>query len=89
MEAKMSQRGIDFANEWISENINAGPYAPEDSPHPEADAAVKQLLADAAEAGITREEIEDDIGDLGDFISGAYEDSTDAEVQRLVDKDPY
>ena len=85
----MSQRGADFANEWVSENIVAGPYAPDDGPHPEAESALKQMLAEAAEAGITREEIESDLGDLGDFISGAFEDATDAEVQRLVDKDPY
>ena len=83
----MSQRGSDFANQWISENINAGPYAPEDGPHPEAEAAETQLVADAAKAGIAREEIEDDIGDLGDFISNAFEESTAAEVERLANKD--
>ena len=85
----MSTRGTEFANAWIAENISAGAYAPEDGPHPEADAAVKQLVADAAEAGITRAEIEEDVGDLDDFISGSFESATDAEVQRLVDKDPY
>jgi len=83
----MSQRGIDFANEWVSENINAGPYAPEDGPHPEAEEAVERLVAEAAEKGISREEMEADLGDLGEFISGAFESATDAEVERLASKD--
>jgi hypothetical protein len=88
MEAQMSHRGIDFANHWVSENINAGPYAPEDGPHPEAEAAVERLVADAAEEGISREEIEEDLGDLQEFISAAFESATDAEVERLASKDP-
>lgn len=84
----MSHRGIDFANHWVSENINAGPYAPEDGPHPEAEAAVERLVADAAEEGISREEIEEDLGDLQEFISAAFESATDAEVERLASKDP-
>lgn len=85
----MSQRGINFANEWVTENIDSGPYASENVPHPDSAGTVKRMLADAAKEGITRDEIENDIGDLEDFISAAFEDSTDAEVQRLVDKDPY
>ncbi|HZG08722.1 MAG TPA: hypothetical protein VEZ70_07080 [Allosphingosinicella sp.] len=83
----MSQRGIDFANHWVSENINAGPYAPEDGPHPEAAASVEALLREAAEARISREEIEEDLGDLHDFVSEAFERATDAEVERLASKD--
>lgn len=83
----MSQRGIDFANHWVSENINAGPYAPEDGPHPEAEAAVEALVQEAAQDGIGREEIEEDVGDLHDFVSEAFERATDAEVERLASKD--
>lgn len=84
----MSQRGIDFVNHWVSENINAEPYAPEDGPHPEAEAAVEALLQDAAQEGISREEIVEDVGDLHDFISEAFESATDAEVERLASKEP-
>ncbi len=83
----MSQRGIDFANEWVSENINAGPYAPEDGPHPEAEAAVEALVREAAQDGISRDEMEEDVGDLHDFLSNAFESATDAEVERLASKD--
>jgi hypothetical protein len=85
----MSTRGIDFANEWVRENVNASSYAEDGKQHSETQAAVEQLLADAAKAGITREEIEEDMGDLDDFVDNAFEESADAEVQRMADKDPY
>lgn len=85
----MSDRGIDFANNWVRENVNASSYAEDGKQHPETPAAVEQLLADAAKAGITREEIEEDMGDLDDFVDNAFDESADAEVQRMVDKDPY
>src|SRR5690242_7708432 len=74
MEVGMSQRGTDFANHWVFENINAGPYAPEDGPHPEAEAAVEKLVADAAGEGISQAELEEDLGDLHDFVSNAFEE---------------
>lgn len=83
----MSQRGIDFARNWVSDNIHAGPYAPEDGPHPEAQQAVERLVEEAAQAGITQEEIEEDVGDLHDYVSEAFESATDAEVERLASRD--
>ena len=83
----MSQRGIDFANDWVSENVNAGPYGPEDGENPVAVAAVKLFLADAASEGITREEIEEDMGDIGDLLANAFEEATDNEVDRLANRD--
>lgn len=83
----MSQPGIDFANQWIAENIRPTFYAPDDGPHPETEATLKRFLDDAKEDGITRAEIEEDMGDLGDFISAALEEATEAEVERLEDED--
>ncbi len=34
----MSQLGIDFANQWVAENIQPTVYAPDEGPHPEAEA---------------------------------------------------
>ena len=85
----MSSRGIDFANEWVRENVNASSYAEDGKQHAETKAAVARLLADATKAGITREEIEEDMGDLEDFVDSAFDESADAEVQRMVDKDPF
>jgi hypothetical protein len=85
----MSNRGADFANEWIRENVNASSYAEDGKQHPETKEAVEQLLADAAQAGITRDEIEEGMGDLEELIDNAFDESADSEVQRMVDKDPY
>lgn len=83
----MSQLGIDFANQWVAENIQPTFYAPDGGPHPETEATLKRFLDDATEDGITRAEIEEDMGDLGDFISSALEEATEAEVERLEDED--
>lgn len=83
----MSQLGTDFANQWVAENIQPTVYAPDDGPHPETDATVAGLLEDAENDGVTRQEIEEEVGDLGDFISAALEEATDAEVDRLEAED--
>lgn len=81
----MSQIGIDFANQWIAENIQPTFYAPENTSHPETNAILARFLADAKEEGISRQEIEEDMGDLSDFISAALEEATEAEVEQLDD----
>jgi hypothetical protein len=83
----MSQIGIDFANQWIAENIQPTFYAPDGGPHPETEATLTRFLADAKEDGISREEIEEDMGDLSDFLSAALEEATEKEVDRLEDED--
>lgn len=82
----MSKRGIDFVNEWVSENVNPEAYAP-DGDLSQAKALAKQCLIDAKAKGISKQEIEEDVGDLVDHMAQASEDSTDAEVARLVAKD--
>jgi hypothetical protein len=81
---KMSDRGIDFANDWVQENVNVDAYDP---PQTFIDDAFRQLVTDAEAKGISREEIEEDMGDLNDFISEAYEKRTDDEVERLAAKE--
>jgi hypothetical protein len=83
----MSQLGIDFANQWVAENIQPSVYAPEDGLHPETESALERFLADAESDGISRQEIEEDIGDLAEFISSALVEATDAELDRLEDDD--
>ena len=83
----MGDRATNFVNSWIAEHITAGPYAAEGDRHPETDNMSARLLADAMEAGISREEIEEDIGSLEDFIDVAFEEATDAEVERLASRD--
>src|SRR5262245_22411374 len=66
METTMSQRGIDFLEGWIVEHINADAYPTENDPWVEA--FVEECLAEAAKSGISRKEIEEDLGDLEDRI---------------------
>ncbi len=60
----MSQRAIDFVNNWIAENVDA--TRPTDMAH--HDRRPKQLAArcaaDAEAAGMTESEIKDGLGDL-------------------------
>lgn len=81
----MSKRGIDFATGWISENVNAGPYLEENDPQL---AILANELEVAAQAeGISRNDIEEDMGSLEDVIAQALESATDDEVARLAAKD--
>jgi hypothetical protein len=81
----MTTRGIEFANRWIAENIQAPVYPEADGMTAEAEAAVRQLLADAAEEGISRTEIEEDMGDIDDLVLSAFEEAADAELDRMID----
>lgn len=62
----MSQRAVEFVERWIDANIHAGS-------HNEAGGlAQAELCAAAAEAnGITRREIEDELGDLVELMGVA------------------
>ncbi|UGX85976.1 DUF768 domain-containing protein [Phyllobacterium meliloti] len=60
----MSQRAIDFVNNWIEANVHA--TRPADMAHhdPRPKQLVARCTADAEAAGISSEEILDGIGDL-------------------------
>lgn len=83
----MSQIGIDFANQWVAENIRATVFAPDDGLHPETADCVKRLVADAKGEEISRREIEEDMGDLSEFISAALNEAAEGELDRLEDDD--
>jgi hypothetical protein len=82
----MSARGAEFADRWVAENINAEAYAP-DGDDSRARELADVMVAEAKAGGITPAEIEEEKGDLVDFISSALAAATDAEVRRLSDKD--
>ncbi len=83
----MSDRVINFANNWVAENVNANGYGPEDGPNVEAIEATTRFIDDAQEAGISRDELEDILGDVSDYIHAAFEEANDAEVDRMMSKD--
>lgn len=40
----MSQTGIEFANRWVAENIQATIFAPDEGPHPGTEATLGRIL---------------------------------------------
>lgn len=82
----MSDRGIEFLNNWVRENVNATSF-PQDPNEPEVTAHVEKCTEDAEKASISIEEIEEDMGDIRDFIFDAMEEATTDEVNRLAAKD--
>jgi hypothetical protein len=87
MEARMSRAGIEFVSRWVTENIQATGLAPDEGLHPETEETLRRMLADADTAAISRGEIEEDMGDLSEFISAALDEATEAEIDRLEDED--
>ena len=62
----MSQRGIDFLQDWIRKNIDGGTYEPLYDTR--AKVLAEQCAADARHAEISVEEIEVETGDLADCM---------------------
>ncbi|HWT42189.1 MAG TPA: hypothetical protein VN152_06045 [Sphingopyxis sp.] len=83
----MSERGLEFANSWIADNIRPGLFLTEEEDSPDTRDAVRQLIEEATEEGISRDEIEEDVGDLADYVRSALEEAADAELDRLIDDD--
>ena len=71
----MSKRGVDFLNDWVVEHINPDAYPTENDPR--ARQYVQECLADAAKSGISRKEIEEDVGNIQGRIIKAMELATD------------
>ena len=81
----MSDRGIEFLNRWVHENINAGGFPPENESLVEV--LVEKCREDADKVGISTEEIEEDIGDINEFILEALDAGTPDETNRLAAKE--
>lgn len=64
----MTRRGIDFLEDWVSKNVQAGP--PSDDPLHASNLATR-CIAQAAAAGIVVEEIQPDSGTLESYIAKA------------------
>ena len=77
--AAMSKRGVDFFNDWIVERINPDAYPTENDPR--ARQYVRECLSDAAKLGISRPEIEEDVGNIKDRMIEEMELATDREIK--------
>ena len=72
----MTEKAIEFLQEWISEKIQA-PETPAKIEQ-EAEVLAKQCAAQAANAGVRLEDIEEEVGDLEDLIASKLEDAAEA-----------
>ena len=81
----MSSNPITFVNEWIEENLYPVAYPQENDP--EIKELAERCLSDAAKVGITKEEIEREMGTLEDIIHEEWEKIIGSEVDRLASRD--
>lgn len=75
----MSEHAIEFLQEWIGEKVQT----PE---HPtriekQAETLAKECTAQAAEAGIPLEDIQEEVGDIQDLIASKLEEAAEAHNQ--------
>lgn len=78
----MSQDGIHFANDWISDAIDRLGAGIESPPPGMIGDWVRRLIADAAVEGITRQEIEAGVGDLTGYIAACLAETARDEGQK-------
>jgi len=76
-EILMSARGRQFADEWLADNITVPVVYQEKEDRAEAVEAARDLLAAAKERGISKEEIEEDVGDIEEYVADALNDLLD------------
>lgn len=68
----MTQRITEYANAWVMTHLHSNTYNPDDAI---IESFVVQLIADARKDTISRQELEEGLGDLHDFIVTAMADS--------------
>jgi len=73
----MSDKAIEFLQEWISEKVHA-PEVPA-KVEQEATALAKECAKQAASAGVLLEDIEEEVGDLEQLIAHKLEDAVEAQ----------
>lgn len=72
----MTEKAIEFLQEWINEKVQA-PETPTMIDQ-KAEALAKQCAAQAANAGVRLEDIEEEVGDLEELIATKLEDAAEA-----------
>jgi hypothetical protein len=72
----MTEKAIEFLQEWINEKVHA-PETPVRLDQ-EAEVLAKQCAAQAANAGVRLEDIEEEVGDLEELIATKLEDAVEA-----------
>ena len=80
----MSTEVLGFVEEWISDHIRPGEYAP-DADNTQAKALARQCLADASAQGISEMDIKDAIDDLAEFMAAAMEEANERDAHARED----
>ena len=72
----MTEKAIEFLQEWINEKVQA-PETPVRLDR-EAEVLAKECAKQAANAGVPLEDIEEEVGDLEELIATKLEDAVEA-----------
>ena len=83
----MSKRAVQFLEEWVSENMVKPVAGAPEGDDSEARLRAEECVIAAKEEGIAKEDIEEEVGDLVDYMSAAIEKAVNADVGRAVTKD--
>ena len=83
----MSKRAVQFLEEWVSENMVQPVAGAPEGDDSEARLRAEECVIAAKEEGIAKEDIEEEVGDLVDYMSAAIEKAVNADVDRAVTKD--
>ena len=83
----MSKRAVQFLEEWVSENMVKPVAGAPEGDDSEARLRAEECVIAAKEEGIAKEDIEEEVGDLVDYMSAAIEKAVNADVDQAVMKD--
>jgi hypothetical protein len=83
----MSKRAVEFLEEWVSENMVKPVAGAPDGDDSEARLRAEACLIAAKEEGIAKEEIEEEVGDILNYMSATIEKAVNADIARSVIKD--
>lgn len=75
----MTEKAIEFLQEWISEKVHP-PHAPIRLQQA-AEVLAKECARQAASAGVRIEDIEEEVGDLEELIATKLEDAAEAKKE--------
>jgi hypothetical protein len=83
----MSKRALEFLEGWVSENMVKPVAGAPEGDDSEARLRAEECLIAAKEEAIAKEDIEEEVGDLVDYMRVAIEKAVNADVRRSVIKD--
>lgn len=78
----MSERGANFLIDWIPRNIKSEDYPPEGDKE-QARVKADECLAEAISAGLSREELEAEVGPLAAYMNVMMSTPGDAAVRTV------